>query len=162
MLPQQNDHNSLFINEIPKWGEPYPNILNRRSVLECLADYILQANHRGYHPDRRKVLAVRQSDRTATLRNAATPIRQEVYYFIEGEIFPKEGTTRLKERQTPGELAEQLLELHYEQLYIWVAYDFTKGSPPGFRKPFDAPPIVKGSANPNPGQVTRNRQIPEG
>ncbi|WP_243375091.1 hypothetical protein [Geotalea sp. SG265] len=162
MLPQQGDHNSLFINEIPKWGEPYPNILNRQSVLECLTDYILQANHWGYRPDRRKVLAVRQSDRTAALRNAAAPIRQEIYYFIEGELFPEEGTTRLKEGQTPAELAANLLDGLYEQLYIWVAYDFTKGSPPGFRKPFDKPPVVKGSANPNPEALTRNRQLPEG
>ncbi|WP_243689429.1 hypothetical protein [Geotalea toluenoxydans] len=57
MLPQ-GDHNSLFVNEIPKWGEPYPNILNRQSVLECLTDYILQVNYRGYRPDPRKMLAV--------------------------------------------------------------------------------------------------------
>ncbi|ACM20889.1 iron-sulfur cluster-binding oxidoreductase [Geotalea daltonii FRC-32] len=160
MLPQ-GDHNSLFINEIPKWGEPYPNILNRQSVLECLTDYLLQVNYRGYRPDPRKVLAVRQSDRTATLRNASAPIRQEVYYFIEGEIFPKEGTTRMKVGQSPSELAEELLVQHYERLYIWVAYDFTKGSPPGFRKPFDNPLIIKGSSCPNPEQVNR-RQAPEG
>ncbi len=161
MLPQ-GDHNSLFVNEIPKWGEPYPNILNRRSVLECLTDYILQVNHCGYKPDPRKVLAVRQSDRTATLRNASAPIRQEVYYFIEGELFPKDGTTRLKEGQTPAELAEELLADHYEQLYIWTAYDFTKGSPPGFRKPFDKTVIVKGSANPNPGRINRTRTAKDG
>lgn len=153
---------SLFVNEIPKWGEPYPNILNRRSVLECLADYILQVNHHGYKPDPRKVLAVRTSDRTASLRNASTPVRQEVYYFIEGEIFPEEGSTRLEEGQTPGELAEELLEKHYEQLYIWTAYDFTKGSPPGFRKPFDNPLIVAGSSSPNLEQKTRNREIKKG
>ena len=61
---------SLFVNEIPKWGEPYPHILNRQSVLECLTDYILQVNFSGYRPDPRKVLAVRSSDRTASLRNA--------------------------------------------------------------------------------------------
>jgi ferredoxin len=151
--------NSLFANEIPKWGEPYPNVLDRRSVLECLTDYMLHVNYYGYQPDSRKVLAVRTSDRTATLRNAGTPIRQEVYYFIEGEIFPKMGTTRLKDGQTAGELAEELLERHYEQLYIWTAYDLTKGSPYGFRKPFDNPLIVKGSSNSNPGQKTRNREI---
>lgn len=142
-------------------GGAYPNILNRQSVLECLTDYILQVNYRGYRPDPRKMLAVRQSDRTATLRNASAPIRQEVYYFIEGEIFPKEGTTRMKGGQSPSELAEELLVQHYERLYIWVAYDFTKGSPPGFRKPFDNPLIIKGSSCPNPGQVNR-RQAPEG
>jgi ferredoxin len=156
------ESNSLFINEIPKWGEPYPNILNRQSVFECLSDYILQVNYRGYRPDRRKVLAVRTSDRTASLRNAGTPIRQEVYYFIEGEIFPEEGTTRLYDGQTAAELAEELLENIYERLYVWTAYDFTKGSPPGFRKPFDAPLIVKGSSHPNPDQKTRVREIEKG
>jgi epoxyqueuosine reductase len=151
---------SLFVNEIPRWGEPYPNILNRASVLECLADYILQANYRGYRPDPRKVLAVRTSDRTASLRNAATPIRQEVYYFVEGELFPEPGTTRLREGQTAAERTEELLEQIYEQLYIWVAYDFTKGSPPGFRKPFDTPLLVKGSPSPNPEGKTRNRPLP--
>ncbi len=153
---------SLFSNEIPKWGEPYPNILNRASVLECLTDYIVQANYRGYLPDPRKVLAVRTSDRTASLRNASTPIRQEVYYFIEGELFPEEGTTRLHEGQTAAERAEELLQEVYERLYIWTAYDFTKGSPPGFRKPFDQPLIVKGSPNPNPERKTRNREIIKG
>jgi len=150
---------SLFPNEIPKWGEPYPNILNRISVLESLTDYILQVNYRGYNPDFRKVLAVRASDRTASLRNASTPIRQEVYYFIEGELFPREGTTRLKDGQKAAELAEELLDGIYEQLYIWVAYDFTKGSPPGFRKPFDGPHIFKGSPTPNPEQVTRLKPV---
>lgn len=154
-LPE-SQQGSLFVNEIPKWGEPYPHILNRQSVRECLTDYILQVNYRGYKPDQRKVLAVRTSDRTASLRNAATPIRQEVYYFIEGEIFSREGATRLKEGQSAAHLAEELLEEVYEQLYIWTAYDFTKGSPPGFRKPFDDPPIVRGSGNPNPQRATRN------
>ncbi|MEI6205424.1 MAG: hypothetical protein WCP20_01445 [Desulfuromonadales bacterium] len=156
-----NVSSSLFVNEIPKWGEPYPNILNRQSVLECLTDYILQVNYNGYRPDPRKVLTIRTSDRTATLRNAATPLRQEVYYFIEGEIF-SEGETRLKEGQAPGELAEKLLEQKYEQLYIWTAYDFTKGSPPGFRKPFSSLLIHKGSSKPNSEQKTRNRDIPKG
>src|SRR5664279_4107469 len=109
-LPTENQVPAVYVNEIPKWGEPYPRILNRQSVLEALTDYILQVNYRGYQPDPRKVLAVRTSDRTAALRNAAPPIRQEVYYFIEGEIFPQLGTTRLKEGQTPAELAGDLLE----------------------------------------------------
>ncbi len=137
-------------NEIPKWSKPDPRILNRQTVLEVLTDYILQVNYDSYKPDLRKVLAVRISDRTTSLRNAATPIRQEVYYFIEGEIFPKEGSTRLRDGQKPAELAEELLEQKYEQLYIWVAYDFTKRSSPGFRKPFENELIVKGAANPNP------------
>ncbi|MBJ6724342.1 epoxyqueuosine reductase [Geomesophilobacter sediminis] len=148
------------INEIPKWGEPYPRILNRESVLEALTDYILQVNHQGYRPNPRKVLAVRTSDRTATLRSEGTPIRQEVYYRVEGEVVPWSGATRLKEGQTPAQLAEELLAKRYEQLWIWVAYDFTKGSPPGFRKPFETPLQHKGSAAPNPDQVTRRREIP--
>jgi epoxyqueuosine reductase QueG len=154
--PQVDTSSSLFVNEIPKWGEPYPHILHRPSVLDCLSDYLVQVNWNGYRPDRRKVLAVRTSDRTASLRNAGTPIRQEVYYFIEGEIFPQEGTTRLADGQSAIELAELLLEQVYEQLYIWVAYDFTKGSPPGFRKPFVAPLLVKGSSQPNPERITRH------
>jgi hypothetical protein len=149
-------------NEIPKWSKPDPRILNRQTVLEALTDYILQVNYDGYKPDQRKVLAVRISDRTTSLRNAATPIRQEVYYFIEGEIFPKEGSTRLRDEQKPAELAEELLEQKYEQLYIWVAYDFTKRSSPGFRKPFEHELIVRGSANPNPEQVTRRKGVPPG
>lgn len=163
-MPEKTDaqRGSLFINEIPKWGEPYPNILNRQSVLECLTDYILQVNHRGYKPDPRKVLAVRTSDRTASLRNAATPIRQEVYYFIEGEIFPHEGTTSLREGQTAAQLAEELLEKNYEQLYIWTAYDFTKGSPPGFRKPFDQPRIVRATSSPHSEHRTRSEKARPG
>ena len=72
-----------------------PISLNRESVVAAIADYLLQINHRGYAPDRRKVLAVRRSDRTASLRNAATPVRWEVYYFIEGELIPEQGATRL-------------------------------------------------------------------
>jgi ferredoxin len=161
-LPTENQVPAVYVNEIPKWGEPYPRILNRQSVLEALTDYILQVNYGGYRPDGRKVLAVRTSDRTAALRNAATPIRQEVYYFIEGEIFPKLGTTRLKEGQTAAQLAGELLEEKYEQLYIWTAYDFTKGSPPGFRKPFAQAPILLGSPRPNPEQVTRRKDAPAG
>jgi hypothetical protein len=149
-------------SEIPKWNEPDPHILNRQTLLEALTDYILQVNYDGYKPDPRKVLAVRSSDRTTSLRNAATPIRQEVYYFIEGEIFPKTGTTRLRDGQTPAELAEELLEQLYEKLYIWVPYDFTKSSTPGFRKPFANKLIVKGSANPNPERVTRRKDVPPG
>jgi len=150
------------VNEIPKWGNPHPRILNRDSVLEALTDYILQVNYQGYRPDPRKVLAVRASDRTATLRNAAAPLRQEVYYLVEGEVVPWPGATRLNPGETPAGLAESLLALRYEQLWIWVAYDFTKGSPPGFRKPFDAPLVHKGSANPNPEQTTRRSEIPTG
>ncbi|MBJ6749504.1 epoxyqueuosine reductase [Geomonas anaerohicana] len=156
MSANNDTSKSLFENEIPKWGEPYPRKLDRQSVLDALTDYILGVNYRGYRPDARKVLAVRTSDRTATLRNIAAPLRQEVYYFIEGEIFAIPGTTKLEEGETPAELAARLLEEVCEQLYIWVAYDLTKGSPPGFRKPFDHPPVVKGSIHANPEQVTRD------
>lgn len=149
------------VPEIPKWGEPYPNILNRESVLVALTDYLLEANFGGYRPDPRKVLAVRDSDKTAMLRVVGTPARREVYYFIEGELFG-EGETRLREGQTPQQRAEKLLDGIYEQLYIWVAYDFVNGSPPGFRKPFGNPPVVVGSPNPNPEMVTRNREIKKG
>ena len=43
-----------------------------------------------------------------------------------------------------------------------MAYDFTKGSPPGFRKPFEHELIFKGSSAPNPEQVTRRGDIPPG
>ncbi len=150
---------SLFVNEIPKWGEPSAHILNRPSLLECLSDYIRQVNLYGYRPDNRKVLAVRSSDRCVTLRNAGTPVRQEVYYFIEGELFPEEGTTRLSEGRDAEQLAEKLLTERYEQLSIWTAYDFTKGSPPGFRKPFDFPPVLKGSSDPNPEGKSRGSGV---
>lgn len=148
--------------EIPKWNEPDPRILNRQMLLEALADYILQVNYEGYRPDPRKVLAVRNEDRTVTLRNAASPIRHEAYYVIEGEIFPKTGVTRLRDGQKPVELAEELLEQVYGKLYIWVPYDFTKSSTPGFKKPFANQLIVKGSANPNPEKVTRRKAVPTG
>jgi len=147
--------------EMPHWGEPYPNQLKRDSLLAALTDYILQVNHNGYKPDPRKVFAVKIQDRTTLVRNASTPIRHEVYYFIEGEVFPIEGLTRLKEGQTPGELAEILLDKTYEQLWIWAAYDITRGSPPGFRKPFAGPLIHRGSPHPNPQKVTRRESIPE-
>lgn len=149
-------------SEIPKWEEPDPRILNRQMLMEALVDYILQVNYDGYKPDPRKVLAVRASDRTTSLRNAATPVRQEVYYFIEGEVFPKTGTTRLRDGQKPIELAEALLDQLYEKLYIWIPYDFTKSSTPGFRKPFENKLIVKGSAHPNPERVTRRKDVPAG
>ncbi|MDF2923703.1 MAG: iron-sulfur cluster-binding oxidoreductase [Paenibacillaceae bacterium] len=150
------------MNQIPKWNEEHSHIVDYASAQAALADYLLQANYQGYRPDRRKVLAVRRGDRTVTLRNAGTPLRQEVYYLVEGELFPVEGTTRLSEGQTPVELAGELLGELYSQLCIWVAYDFTKGSLAGFRKSFDNPLIVEGSPYPNPLSVTRNRDIKEG
>jgi hypothetical protein len=105
-----------------------PILLDRASVTEAIADYILQANFRGYHADRRKVLAVRQSDRTASLRNGGTPVRREVYYFIEGELFPVPETTRLAEGETPAALAERLVAQIWDDLWVWNAYDFTPTS----------------------------------
>ncbi|CAH2599935.1 conserved protein of unknown function [Rhodovastum atsumiense] len=105
-----------------------PILLDRASVTEAIADYLLQVNYRGYRPDPRKVLAVRRSDRTAWLRNAATPVRWEVYYFIEGELFPERGATRLAEGETPRAHAERLVAGIWDELWVWNAYDFTPTS----------------------------------
>lgn len=105
-----------------------PISLNRELVVAAIADYLLQINHRGYAPDRRKVLAVRRSDRTASLRNAATPVRWEVYYFIEGELIPEQGATRLAAGQSHVELAEKLVARIWDQLWVWNGYDFTPTS----------------------------------
>lgn len=102
--------------------------LDRVSVVAALADYLLQVNYRGYRPDPRKVLAVRRSDRTASLRNAGIPVRWEVYYFIEGEIFADEGATRLEPGDTPAALAERLVDRVWDQLWAWSGYDFTPTS----------------------------------
>jgi len=102
--------------------------LDRNSVVAALADYLLQVNYRGYRPDPRKVLAVRRSDRTASLRNAGIPVRWEVYYFIEGEIFADEGATRLEPGDTPAALAERLVDRVWDQLWAWSGYDFTPTS----------------------------------
>ncbi|TBW35533.1 hypothetical protein EYW49_16040 [Siculibacillus lacustris] len=102
--------------------------LDRPSVVAALADYILQVNYRGYRPDLRKVLSVRRSDRTAWLRNAGTPIRWEVWYYIEGELFPEPGATRLAEGQTSRQLAEELAESIWDRLWIWNGFDFTPTS----------------------------------
>jgi hypothetical protein len=102
--------------------------LDRPSVAAALADYLLQANYRGYRPDGRKVLAVRRSDRTASLRNAGTPVRWEVAYFIEGELFPEPGMTRLEAGETHLQGAERLLEGVWELLWAWNGYDFTPTS----------------------------------
>jgi hypothetical protein len=113
-----------------------PVLLDRTSVVAAIADYILQVNYRGYRPDPRKVLAVRQADRTASLRNAAAPARREVYYYIEGELFPEPGATRLAEGETHRALAERLVERIWEELWMFNAYDFHPTSsglltPPG-------------------------------
>lgn len=102
--------------------------LDRASVVAAIADYVLQVNYRGYRPDGRKVLSVRRNDRTAALRNAGIPVRWEVYYFIEGELFPEEGATRLRDGETPQDRAEALVEALWPQLWAWNGYDFTPTS----------------------------------
>jgi hypothetical protein len=85
-------------------------------------------NYRGYQPDYRKVISVRRSDRTAFLRNAVTPVRWEAYYFIEGELFPEAGATRLRDGETPQTQARWLVDTVWEQLWVWNGYDFTPTS----------------------------------
>jgi len=103
--------------------------LDRASVTSAIADYLLQINRGGsYQPDHRKVLSVRRSDRTASLRNAGLPVRWEVYYFIEGELFPQEGATRLQPGEAPEQLAERLVDRIWDQLWVWNGYDFTPTS----------------------------------
>jgi len=105
-----------------------PAQLDRASVIAAIADYLLQVNYRGYRPDRRKVLAVRRSDRTASLRNAGTPVRWEVYYYIEGELFSQEGATRLPAGFSHVDWAEKLVGRIWDQLWVWNGYDFTPTS----------------------------------
>jgi hypothetical protein len=102
--------------------------LNRASVVDAVTEYVLQVNHRGYRPDRGKVLTVRKTERTASLRDAGIPVRGEVSYFIEGELFPAEGATRLGDQDTPRTLAEKLVAEVWEQLWVWNAYDFTRST----------------------------------
>lgn len=102
--------------------------LDRNSVIDAVADYILQANHGSYRPDPRKVLSVRKQERTAALRDAATPARNEASYFIEGELFATPGATRLPAGERPRALAERLVEQIWEQLRVWNAYDFTRST----------------------------------
>lgn len=102
--------------------------LDRPSVVTAIADYLLQANYQSYRPDRRKVLAVRRTDRTASLRDASIPVRGEAFYYIEGELFPEAEATRLAPNQAPRELAERLVAGIWERLWVWNAYDFTRST----------------------------------
>ena len=119
-----------------------PKTLDRASVVDALKDYILQVNYRGYNPDHRKVLSVRRTDRTAWLRNAGVPVRWEVYYYIESELFPKKGMTRLETGEAPQTLAEKLVEAIWENLVIWNGYDFTPTSSGLNRSVYSGPPPV--------------------
>jgi ferredoxin len=103
-------------------------LLDRPSVVAALADYLLQVNYRGYVPDPSLVLAIRRSDRTAWLRRAELPVRWESYYFIEGELFPIPGATRLPQEKSPAEYAEELVARVWPQLWVWNGYDFTPSS----------------------------------
>ncbi len=105
-----------------------PIRLDRASVVDAVADYILQVNVRGYRPDPRKVVAVRETDRTAWLRDAATPARREVYYYVEGELFPEAGATRLNDGDTPATLAARLVAQIWDEFWVWNDYDFTPTS----------------------------------
>jgi hypothetical protein len=103
-------------------------VLDRASVEAAIAEYLLQVNYGGYAPDVRKVLAVRATDRTAWLRNAERRTRWEVYYFVEGELFPRPGDTRLPEGVLPSEHARKLVDTIWEFLSVWNGYDFTTTS----------------------------------
>jgi len=119
---------TLEMNAFPSTAAPSPLLLDRPSVVAAIADYLLEANNQGYRPDPRKVLAVRKSDRVASVRNAGTPVRSEVFYFIEGELFPEPATTRLNEGETPTARAERLVGEIWERLWVWNAYDFARST----------------------------------
>jgi hypothetical protein len=109
-------------------GLPPPKMLDRISVVAAIAEYLLEANYRGYQPDPRKVLVVRKSDRTTSLREAAAPVRGEAFYFIEGELFPLAGSTQLAADETPKSQAEKLVSGIWDQLWVWNAYDFARST----------------------------------
>ena len=120
-----------------------PKSLDRESVVFAIKEYILQVNYRGYNPDRRKVLSVQRTDRKAWLRNAVAPVRWEVYYYVEGELFPEEGMTRLAVGQSPQDLAEKLVAQIWDKLVVWNGFDFTPTSSGLNRKKYvDEEPAV--------------------
>ena len=120
-----------------------PKSLDRESVVFAIKEYILQVNYRGYNPDRRKVLSVQRTDRKAWLRNAVAPVRWEVYYYVEGELFPEEGMTRLAAGQSPQDLAEKLVDQIWDKLVVWKGFDFTPTSSGLNRKKYvDEEPAV--------------------
>ncbi|THF65243.1 hypothetical protein [Pseudothauera rhizosphaerae] len=111
-----------------------PPMLDRPAVVAAIADYLMEANHGGYRPDARKVLTVRKSDRRATVREAAAPVRGEVFYFIEGELFSRAEATRLGDGESPLEGAERLVDEIWDRLWVWNAYDFAR-STSGWKAP---------------------------
>ena len=116
---------------VPLPGDPSPAdlcLLDRPSVEAAIADYLLQANYWGYKPNYAQVLAIRRNDRTAWLRYAQRPVRWEAYYFIEGELFPEEGTTRLPEGMSHTAYAAELVGRIWDKLWVWNGYDFTPTS----------------------------------
>jgi hypothetical protein len=121
-----------------------PIRLDRASVVDAVADYILQVNYRGYRPDQRKVLSVRRTDRTAWLRDAGTPARREAFYYIEGELFPQDGATCLAEGEIPQMLAEKLVAEIWDNLWVWNDYDFTPTSGGLQEAAAGAPPPASG------------------
>jgi hypothetical protein len=102
--------------------------LDRPSLVFALEQYLAEANFRGYRPDRRKVLAVRSTDRGSWLREASVRSRWEVFYYIEGELFPEPGATRLGSGESVREGAERLAGRIWERLSLWNGYDFTATS----------------------------------
>ncbi|MDR0529034.1 MAG: hypothetical protein LBG69_05445 [Zoogloeaceae bacterium] len=103
-------------------------LLNRPSVIHAVAGYLSQINTRGYCPDPRKALWVRKADRCASVRDAGVPVWGEVFYYIEGELFPLEGQTRLRNGQSPIARAEELIADLWEDLWVWNAYDFARST----------------------------------
>ena len=122
-----------------------PKSLDRESVVFAIKEYILQVNYQGYNPDRRKVLSVQRTDRKAWLRNAVAPVRWEVYYYVEGELFPEEGMTRLAVGQSPQDLAEKLVAQIWDKLVVWNGFDFTPTSSGLNRKKYvdEEPSVAK-------------------
>lgn len=118
----------------PRSPPQLPPILDRPSVVAAVAEYLMEANHQGYRPNHRKVLTVRKSDRGATLREAAAPLRGEAFYFIEGELFSRAGATRLADGETPIGRAELLVDEIWDDLWVWSAYDFAR-STSGWKAP---------------------------
>ncbi|MDR1854483.1 MAG: hypothetical protein LBR05_06205 [Azoarcus sp.] len=105
-----------------------PTTLHRASVVAAITEYLVEANIEGYRPNPRKALAVRKSDRKASLRDAGAPVRDEVYYFIEDELFPEPDATCLAEGETPAAAARRLVDGVWDRLWVWNAFDFARST----------------------------------